>query len=224
MIRNKDHWYDGWFYDKIIAPNQDRLFEEIKNLIKPQLKVVDVGCGTGRLAFTLYDKCDSVLGIDLSRRNIEMAKLTLSKNLVKNISFRHGDLDEVMTEEQIQHFNYATLTYVIHEVSEHERIKLLHEIAQISDYIIMGDYLVPKVKGFGSLVNGLIEFIAGKEHYQNYKSYISAGGLKFLADRAGFKIVYEMKRHAFNNHILILATDKGSGTNSLHFPSAQLIN
>jgi len=131
---------------------------------------------------------------------------------------------EEMTEEQIQHFNYATLTYVIHEVSEHERIKLLHEIAQISDYIIMGDYLVPKVKGFGSLVNGLIEFIAGKEHYQNYKSYISAGGLKFLADRAGFKIVYEMKRHAFNNHILILATDKGSGTNSLHFPSAQLIN
>jgi SAM-dependent methyltransferase len=223
MTRNKDHWYDGWFYDKIVAPNQDRLFEEIKKLVKPQSKIIDVGCGTGRLAFTLHDKCDSVLGIDLSRRNIEMANLTLSKHPVMNISFLHGDLNEIMTKEQV-HFNYATLTYVIHEVSEHERIKLLNTIAKVSDYIIIGDYLVPKVKGFGSLLNGLIEFIAGKEHYQNYKSYISAGGLKFLADRAGFKIVYEMKRYAFNNHILILATDRGSWSNSLHLPSAQLID
>lgn len=23
MTENKNHWYDGWFYDRIIAPNQD---------------------------------------------------------------------------------------------------------------------------------------------------------------------------------------------------------
>jgi hypothetical protein len=26
MTQNKTHWYDGWFYDRLIAPNQDRLF------------------------------------------------------------------------------------------------------------------------------------------------------------------------------------------------------
>ena len=35
MMENKDHWYDGWFYDNFIAPNQDRLFGQIKNLIEP---------------------------------------------------------------------------------------------------------------------------------------------------------------------------------------------
>lgn len=25
-MNNKDHWYDGFFYDTVIAPNQDRLY------------------------------------------------------------------------------------------------------------------------------------------------------------------------------------------------------
>jgi len=32
MAEDKKHWYDGWFYDKIIAPNQDKLFGQIKIL------------------------------------------------------------------------------------------------------------------------------------------------------------------------------------------------
>ena len=30
MTENKNHWYDGWFYDRIITPNQDQLFAKIK--------------------------------------------------------------------------------------------------------------------------------------------------------------------------------------------------
>jgi len=71
MTVNKNHWYDGWFYDKFIAPHQDILFGQIKNLIEPGSTVIDIGCGTGRLAFAISDKSKSVLGIDLSERNIE---------------------------------------------------------------------------------------------------------------------------------------------------------
>jgi ubiquinone/menaquinone biosynthesis C-methylase UbiE len=63
MTKNKNHWYDGWFYDKLIAPNQDQLFGQIKNLVDSDSIIIDVGCGTGRLAFGLADKCKSVLGI-----------------------------------------------------------------------------------------------------------------------------------------------------------------
>ena len=61
MPTNKEHWYDGWFYGRWIAPNQDRLFGQIKNLLPPNSTVIDVGCGTGRLAFTLVDKCTAGL-------------------------------------------------------------------------------------------------------------------------------------------------------------------
>jgi len=73
MTENKNHWYDGWFYDSFIAPNQDKLFGQIKNLIEPDSRIIDVGCGTGRLEFALADKCRSVLRIDLSKRNIDKA-------------------------------------------------------------------------------------------------------------------------------------------------------
>src|SRR5664280_748525 len=87
MAKNKNHWYDGWFYDLVIAPNQDNLFEQVKNLIEPGSRVIDIGCGTGRLDFALAGKCKSVLGIDLSERNIERANLRLLQNPNEKISF-----------------------------------------------------------------------------------------------------------------------------------------
>ena len=94
MTQNITHWYDGWFYDRLIAPNQDRLFGQIKNLIKEQSNIIDVGCGTGRLAFTLADNCKSVLGIDLSSRNINRAQLKLRQQPNNKISFQHRSISE----------------------------------------------------------------------------------------------------------------------------------
>ena len=87
MTENKNHWYDGWFYDRIIAPNQDQLFAQIKELIEPQSTVIDIGCGTGRLAFTQGDHCKSVLGIDLSKRNIDRAQVLLQRQPNDKIKF-----------------------------------------------------------------------------------------------------------------------------------------
>ena len=74
MTINKKHWYDGIFYDKVIAPNQDKAFRVAKDMMNKQSSVIDVGCGTGRLSFQLADKCKKVDGIDLSEKNIGVAK------------------------------------------------------------------------------------------------------------------------------------------------------
>ncbi|PJA96597.1 MAG: hypothetical protein CO129_05730, partial [Ignavibacteriales bacterium CG_4_9_14_3_um_filter_34_10] len=96
MEKNKNHWYDGWFYDVFIAPNQDRLFALIKNLIETNSSVVDVGCGTGRFSFSVADKVSQVVGIDLSKKNIDKAKKTLSKNPNQKISFHHTNLSDLL--------------------------------------------------------------------------------------------------------------------------------
>ena len=94
------------------------------------------------------------------------------------ISFKHSNLREIISDGNV-HFDYAILTYVIHEVNEEERLDLLIEISGVADKIIIGDYLVPRPKGFGGFSSELIEFIAGKEHYRNYKSYIANGGIYY---------------------------------------------
>jgi SAM-dependent methyltransferase len=204
MAEDKYHWYDGWLYDRIIAPNQDKLFGQIKNLIEPQSTIIDVGCGTGRLEFTLADKSKSVLGIDLSKRNIDRANLLLLKHPDVKISFQHNNLRDIISNGNV-HFDFAILTYVIHEINAEERVNLLVDIAQVSDKIIVGDYLVPRPKGFGSYFSEAIEFFAGRVHYRNFKSYVADGGIYYLADKAGLKVIDEITNHPLSNHIVILA-------------------
>ncbi len=204
MKENKKHWYDGWFYDVIIAPNQDNLFGQIKNLIAEGSSIIDIGCGTGRFEFAIADKCGSVLGIDLSEKNINRAKKTLFKQSDGKISFHHGNLAEIINEGK-SHFDVAILTYVIHEVNKEERTDLLKQIAGIADKIIIGDYIVPKPEGLQGFLSELIEFVAGREHYRNYKSYMADGGLPFLAESAGLKIVIETADQRLPGHIVTLS-------------------
>jgi SAM-dependent methyltransferase len=203
MTEDKYHWYDGWFYDSIIAPNQDRLFGQIKNLIDPRSTIIDVGCGTGRLGFKIAGKSKSYLGIDLSKRNIDRANLSLLKHPDDKISFLHSNLRDIISNGNV-HFNIATLTYVIHEINAEERVKLLIELAQVSDKIIIGDYLVPWPKGSGSFLSEAIEFIAGREHYRNFKSFIANGGIHYLAGKAGLKVIDEIANPSLSNHIAVL--------------------
>jgi SAM-dependent methyltransferase len=204
MTQNKNHWYDGWLYDKIIAPNQNKLFGKIINLIDAQSNILDVGCGTGRLAFALVPKCKSVLGIDISVRNINRANLRLQKYPDNKISFQHSTVSELSRIGQTR-YDYAVMTYVLHEVNEEERIPFLKEIAQVADKIIIGDYLVPKPKGFDGYLTEVIEFIAGAEHYRNYKSFMANGGSYHLADKAGLKIISETNNLPSTYHIVVMA-------------------
>jgi hypothetical protein len=96
------------------------------------------------------------------------------------------------------------MTYVIHEVNPEERIQLLNEMAQIADKIIIGDYLVPTNKGFWGLLNEVVEFAAGKEHYTNFKDFVKNNGLTGLTKEANLKIVQEVQNRPATSQVLVL--------------------
>lgn len=201
-MENKIHWYDGWFYDKLIAPNQDRMFGEIKNLIQPNSSVLDVGSGTGRFSFSAADKVSKVVGIDLSSKNISTANQTLNKNPNDKISFLHTTLSDLISKQH--HFDYAVMTYVIHEVNPEERIHLLREMMNLADRIIIGDYHIPISKSFWNVLNEVVEFLAGKEHYTNFKDFVKIGGLLSLTKQAELKIISEIKNKPATSQIVLL--------------------
>lgn len=205
-MENKNHWYDGLFYDLFIAPNQDKMFSKIRELINPDSTILDIGCGTGRFSFFISDICKSVTGIDLSIRNIERAELNLKKNPDKKIKFLHTDIEYIIKSKL--KFDYAVITYVIHEVDESKRIKLLNDIASVADKIIIGDYLVPQKRGIWSLINELVEFIAGEEHYRNYKNFIRNGGIPDLIQKTELVISKEIQNDPSSSHILLLEKSK----------------
>ena len=202
MTRNKTHWYDGWFYDTLIAPNQDRMFGQIKNLIRPASTVIDVGCGTGRFSFAVADKVSHVTGIDLSEKNIRKAKQNLANKPDPKITFYHSLLSDLLKRNL--HFDYAVMTYVIHEVDPDERLNLVKEISQIADRIIIGDYHVPVQKGFWNYLNEIVEYLAGKEHYNNYKHFLKNNGLSGLVHKSGLQISGQINNQPYTSQILTL--------------------
>lgn len=201
-MENKNHWYDGWFYDRVIAPNQDRMFSEIKKIIKPNSSVLDVGCGTGRFSFKIADSVNQVLGIDLSLKNITTAGNKLKSNPDDKISFSHTTVTELLRGNY--HFDYAVMTYVIHEVNPSERVELLSQILQVADNVIIGDYFVPVKSGFWNFLNEIVEFLAGQEHYQNYKHFIANNGLVGLASETSSKIINQINNSPVTSQILVL--------------------
>jgi SAM-dependent methyltransferase len=203
MQKKNDHWYHGLFYDKIIAPNQDRAYKQVKNLIKTDASVLDIGCGTGRLAFFLEDHCRKFDGIDISIRNIELALNKLNKNPSTKIHFYHNDLLSFL-ENSKGHYNYAVLSYVIHEIDIRDRIKVIQKISEHSDNIIIVDYLTPRPKNFWKILNEIVEFAAGKEHYRNFKTYIDGDGILGLAEKSDLKITTEIKNKPSTCHIAVL--------------------
>ncbi len=203
MPIDKPHWYDGWFYDRWIAPNQDDLFAEIKTLLPPDSTLLDVGCGTGRLAFTLADKCSNVLGIELSKRNVDRARLRLSRSPLEGVTFVHTGVREILSEGK-EHFDYAVLTYVLHEVAAEDRAKLLNEVARIADRVVIGDYLVPVPGGFSSVLNTVVERAAGRDHYRNFRSYVARGGIAGLVASSDLEVLQEFKDVPGRRHLVVV--------------------
>ena len=114
-------------------------------------------------------------------------------------------MSDIIAEGKL-HFDYAVMTYVIHEVNEEERVKLLLQLSQAADKVIIGDYLVPKPNGFWTALNEVVEFAAGSEHYRNYKSYVFNGGIQELANQAELKILTEIRDRPLTSHLVILSS------------------
>ncbi len=201
-MNDKKHWYDGKFYDLFIAPNQDKLFRLIKGFVKPESTVIDIGCGTGRLPLFLADKCKSVTGLDLSSKNITVAENKLKSTQIQNVEFRHSDITTFENPGE-KKYDYAIITYVLHEMPPEDRIKTLLQMKRLASNVIIGDYVNPIPKTFYGYLTTVIEFLAGSDHYNNFKDYSKRGGLYYLLNETGLKIIKEIKKEPNTLHLVM---------------------
>ncbi len=195
-------WYDGRFFDIFIAPNQDRIFAHIRKIIGDNFRILDIGCGTGRMEFQLAGRCASIDGVDSSLKNIRVARRKLERESHDNIAFHHADAVEFLSRTG-ERYDVAVLSFVLHEMDANRRLKLLGSLRSAADRIIMVDYMVPRPRGIRSAFDELVELVAGFGNYRNYRSFVDGGGLAGLAANAGLRFDHELKGANLSAHLAV---------------------
>ncbi len=187
---DKTHFYDGWLYSKTDDPGKQVIRDIIVEQIPDNSSVVDIGCGTGALAFQLAGKCRKVVGIDLSSKMLQFADKRKSEGSYPNVEFFHGDATK-LSETLSESLDYATISVVLHEMPPETGLGILREIRPIAKKLIVADYITPQPRSVWGIMNQLGEFMAGIEHYRIFRSFHTYGGLKALLAESGLKIEKE---------------------------------
>jgi len=186
----KTNWYDGWIFANFVDVMTEKVLnlnKIIREFITDNTDLLDIGCGTGSLATSLSDKCNSIKGLDISPRMIRYAK---KHNNLSNVEFLLINKNKRLSDLFNQKFDYSILKMVLHEMREEERTNLISEAKKISKEMIIVDWVAPQPKYAG--INTLIaELSALKEHFINFKQWQKTGGLEGFLERHGLKTVQE---------------------------------
>jgi SAM-dependent methyltransferase len=208
MPENVAHWYDGFFYDLFIAPHQDKVFMQIKEILNEGSTVLDVGCGTGRLASQIIDKCKNIKIIDPSEKNINIAKRKFESVPAEKLSIEHTDILTFLRNTDVW-YDLVTMSYVLHEIAEEERDLILRGLSNVADKIIIVDYLVPEPRSYCAVLNHVVEWAAGSLHYRNFKSFVKSGGIMGLLKKVPLNVISEVKNQPCSSHIVLLEGKSG---------------
>jgi len=183
----KRSWYDGWFYAQLIDRQKSRLRRRVTKAIPVGQSTIDIGCGTGGLCLDIAESAIQVLGIDISAQQINVANKRSSKSIYQNITFKQADAKNLKGIVEAN-FDIAIIVLMIHEVLPDDRLTILKEVKKYATRILIFDYSEKISFNFWGVGTYLIEFFAGREHFNNFKIYLKNGGILPLLDEAGYKI------------------------------------
>ncbi len=177
--------YDGAFFGRVLDPFNAGLHGFVAAQVEPGARVLEVGCGTGALAFRLAPQAAEVVGVELSPAMIGYARRRLSAAAAPNVSFVLGDAAAALAGRADASFDVATMVLVLHEMPAETRPGVLREAARLARRVLCLDYSVPLPHGpLGLLYRGL-ELAAGVEHFRAFRGFSSLGGTGAIAASAG---------------------------------------
>ena len=192
--------YSAKYYDRLLAPFIRPIRYRVLKLLKKYRynNILDVCCGTGDQLKLLKKHGFDGEGIDLSEAMLEVAQKGKEKRncfLEDATQMHYADdkFDLVMTAFALHEKDHATAQKIVQE--------MLRVTSEGKDILIVDYELSEKTSSFSKMAIYFIEWLAGKEHYRNFRSYIKKGGLPELLSGSPLK---EVERHYFGQHGIIL--------------------
>ena len=174
-------------YKFLIDPLLNGLHRRVVSLIEPGQRVLDVACGHGTMALmTGLEKGCEVTGIDLEASKIAEARKAAAKKGLDNLRFLVMDATDLSPFGE-KSFDVAVTSMAIHQFSPALGLQVLKEMKRVAHTVIVADYAWPLPGNLYGRLAKVIEWIAGGEHYRNFKLYQRNRGLDTLLEQAGLQ-------------------------------------
>ena len=204
--RPREYTYAGKPEETTRLEAQAKAFEKIieKELqilnLKPNMKVLDAGCGTGavtrRMALKVYP--EHAYGIDIDPLFISEAKKTALKEGIKNTKFELGNIDNLTYDDGMFDLSYCRLVLMhvrnpVKTIAEFKRVTKKGGIVAASDVDDGAILAFPESPRFFDLLSKLGQFAKarGIDRYIGRKlfSLFSEAGLESIN-------IYPLPAHA----------------------------
>lgn len=186
----RSRFYDGAIYARLLDPSLTRLHEVVASYVEPGARMLDVGCGTGNLAFLAAETASEVTGIELSPAMVDYAERRRRREKVERVSFVIGDASSAMADRPDRSFDVATMVMTLHEMPAATRESVLQEVCRLADRLICVDFRVPMPSNLPGWRNRLAELAAGPEHFLAFRDFGRRGGVPGIAKAAGLRCVH----------------------------------
>lgn len=172
-------------YDRFIGPITHALRLNGMKLYppKPEMKVLEVGCGTGSNLMLYREAGCSVYGIDVSPSMLGIARTKLGEDATLQL----GDASTMQYQDSF--FDVVIAMFVFHEMASEIRPLVMREMIRVTKRdgrVLMIDFHPGPIRfPMGWIYKGFILFlerVAGAEHFSNYREFLSLKGVPGLIE------------------------------------------
>ncbi|MTI71348.1 MAG: methyltransferase domain-containing protein [Firmicutes bacterium] len=180
----KDKWdFDTWSktYDETVKndPSSLKIYENYEKILNntfktatkdktKDIKILDIGVGTGNLSKLFLERGYDILGLDQSREMLNVAK-----NKFPNLKLRPGDFLKIPFENNS--FDIIVSTYAFHHLNNEEKkvaIKEMINVLNKNGRIVIGDLMFEDDKEKEKIMKSLSKeeiYEIEDEYYSNIK-------------------------------------------------------
>ena len=189
----QDYQFIAPFYDFLLGPFMRSIRRDVlyKVLHLQPKNVLDVACGTGDQLRLLTQKNIDAVGVDMSEA---MLKICRKSNPSSDCLLQ----DATDMAFQRGRFSLAMISFALHETDWESANGILDEIHRVlkpSGHLLVVDYSdFRKTPFYTRQAIRMIEFMAGKRHFRNFRTYHRNGGLNALVKEHRFHPVTSTHR------------------------------
>ena len=152
-------------------------------ILDPNDRVIDLGCGTGKFLIEAHDKIKYGLGMDGSRSLIDYANSQTKKLGIENVAFEHRMIDQNFKPDKA--FTVATACLFFHVIPQDQAAQILKSVSTYAEQMVICAFAPPldrKQQFFMWLDQRF------NSHYQHYQKYCKNGYMEGLIQKCQLSI------------------------------------